>query len=174
MPQNRERETAAKMGSNGNGHHAHDIKKLAMIGCGSMGGGLAQLFAENGIKVSLNDPSSEAMDAVLKSAKRSGIPENMFSKHDDYADLCKSLDKTKVFVWSLPHGSVGDTVLAGLMPYLEKGDIIMDCGNEHWENTERRQGKCVTKGIRYIGCGVSGGYQAAYVTPMNGIGLWRC
>ena len=51
------------------------------------------------------------------------------------------------------------------MPYLERGDIILDCANEHWENTERRQGKCVTKGIRYIGCGVSGGYQAARRGP---------
>ena len=51
------------------------------------------------------------------------------------------------------------------MPYLGRGDIILDCANEHWENTERRQGKCVTKGIRYIGCGVSGGYQAARRGP---------
>lgn len=47
------------------------------------------------------------------------------------------------------------------MPYLTKGDIILDAGNEHWTNTERRQGICYTKGIRYIGVGVSGGYQAA-------------
>ncbi|KAH9838914.1 hypothetical protein Tdes44962_MAKER01765 [Teratosphaeria destructans] len=142
-----------------------DIKKIAMIGCGSMGGGMAQLFAEKGIHVSLNDPSSDAMDNVLKSAKASNIPDNMLSKHDDYKSVCESLDTPKVFVWSLPHGSVGDSVLSGLMPYLEKGDIIIDCGNEHWENTERRQGKCVTKGIRYVGCGVSGGYQAARRGP---------
>lgn len=51
------------------------------------------------------------------------------------------------------------------MPYLAKNDIIIDAGNEHWKNTERRQGKCVTKGIRYIGMGVSGGYQAARAGP---------
>ena len=67
----------------------------------------------------------------------------------------------KVFVWSLPHGHVGDTVLDGLMPFLKKDDIIIDCANEHWENTERRIGKATTKGIRYVGMGVSGGYQAA-------------
>lgn len=138
-----------------------DIKKIAMIGCGSMGGGMAQLFAENGIHVSLEDPSEEQIDAVINAAKKDNIPADRFSKHTDYKSLCESLDKPKVFFFSLPHGSVGDTVVGGLMPYLEKGDIIVDCGNEHWENTERRQGKCVTKGIRYVGCGVSGGYQAA-------------
>ena len=139
----------------------NNIKKIAMIGCGSMGGGMAQLFAENGVHVSLEDPSPEQMDVVISSAKKSGIPADRFSKHSDYKSLCESLDKPKVFFFSLPHGNVGDGVLGGLMPYLEKGDIIVDCGNENWQNTERRQGKCVTKGIRYVGCGVSGGYQAA-------------
>jgi 6-phosphogluconate dehydrogenase len=51
------------------------------------------------------------------------------------------------------------------MPKLSKGDIILDCGNEHFANTERRQNKCNDTGIRYIGCGVSGGYQAARAGP---------
>ncbi|KAG9858396.1 6PGD-domain-containing protein, partial [Aureobasidium melanogenum] len=141
-----------------------DIKKIAVIGSGSMGGGMALLFAENGCHVSLEDPSEEAMDGIIKQAKEEGFGDRI-SKHSDYKSLCDSLDSPKVFVFSLPHGSVGDGVLGGLMPYLEKGDIIIDCGNEHWKNTERRQGKCVVRGIRYIGCGVSGGYQAARRGP---------
>ncbi|TKA67671.1 hypothetical protein B0A55_08646 [Friedmanniomyces simplex] len=127
------------------------IKKIAMIGCGSMGGGMAQLFAENGIHVSLQDPSDDQMNVVLDAAKQSKIPSDRFNKHTDYKSLCESLDKPKVFFWSLPHGTLGDGVLGGLLPYLEKGDIVVDCGNEHWDNTERRQGKCVTKGIRRRG-----------------------
>ncbi|KAK5241036.1 hypothetical protein LTR16_009828, partial [Cryomyces antarcticus] len=83
----------------------------------------------------------------------------------DYKTLCKNLGSPKVFLFSLPHGGVGDSVLEGLLPYLVKGDIIIDAGNEHYSNTERRQGKCVTKGIRYVGMGVSGGYQAARRGP---------
>ncbi len=113
-----------------------------------MGGGMALLFAENGVHVSLQDPSNERMDAVLDGAEKAGVQE-MISKHDDYKSLCDSLDSTKVFVWSLPHGKIGDTVLDGLMPLLNKGDIIIDCGNEHWANTERRQGKCMPKGTHH-------------------------
>lgn len=51
------------------------------------------------------------------------------------------------------------------MPHLERDDIILDCGNEHFANTERRQHKVKDTGIRYIGCGVSGGYQAARAGP---------
>lgn len=83
----------------------------------------------------------------------------------DYKSLCQSLSTPRLLVFSLPHGGVGDTVVDGLMPHLERNDIILDCGNEHFENTERRQEKVKDTGIRYIGCGVSGGYQAARAGP---------
>jgi len=44
-----------------------------MIGCGSMGGGMALLFAENGVEVSLQDPSEEAMDGLIKAAEKQGF-----------------------------------------------------------------------------------------------------
>ena len=43
-----------------------------MIGCGSMGGGLALLFAENGVNVSLSDPEEEAMDGLIEKAEKNG------------------------------------------------------------------------------------------------------
>ncbi|KAF2221667.1 6-phosphogluconate dehydrogenase [Elsinoe ampelina] len=135
-----------------------------MIGCGSMGGGMALLFAENGISVSLQDPSKAAMKGIKKHAEKQGLGDRI-SIHEDYASLTKSLGTPKVLFFSLPHGKVGDTVYEGLEPYLGKGDIIVDAGNEHWQNTERRQGKAVIRGIRYVGMGVSGGYQAARRGP---------
>ncbi|KXT01241.1 hypothetical protein AC578_3801 [Pseudocercospora eumusae] len=142
-----------------------DINKIAMIGCGAMGGGMALLFAEKGCDVFLRDPSNEAMKKVLDQAKKDNVGEKL-SEYQDNESLCKAFGSSpKVFVWSLPHGHVGDTVLDGLMPFLKKDDIIIDCANEHWENTERRIGKATTKGIRYVGMGVSGGYQAARRGP---------
>jgi 6-phosphogluconate dehydrogenase len=44
-----------------------------MIGCGSMGGGMALLFAEHGIEVSLEDPSEKAMDEIIEAAKKQGL-----------------------------------------------------------------------------------------------------
>lgn len=43
-----------------------------MIGCGSMGGGLALLFAENGVNVSLSDLSEETMNGVIQKAEKEG------------------------------------------------------------------------------------------------------
>jgi 6-phosphogluconate dehydrogenase len=135
-----------------------------MIGTGSMGGGMALLMAENGVSVSLQDPSSETVDALIKSAEDQGIHDKL-SKHADYASLCNSLPNPKVIFFSLPHGNVGDSVVEGLQQFLEKGDVLVDCSNEEWENTQRRQGKLVAQGVYYVGCGVSGGYQAARRGP---------
>ncbi|KAF1846096.1 6-phosphogluconate dehydrogenase C-terminal domain-like protein [Cucurbitaria berberidis CBS 394.84] len=135
-----------------------------MIGCGSMGGGMALLFAEDGMQVALSDPSEEAMDAVIAKAEQSGYNGRM-TKHKDYDSLCKSLSSPRLLIFSLPHGNVGDKVLEGLLPHLSRNDIVLDCGNEHFANTERRQEKVKNTGIRYVGCGVSGGYQAARAGP---------
>ncbi|KAF2678915.1 6-phosphogluconate dehydrogenase-like protein [Lentithecium fluviatile CBS 122367] len=137
---------------------------IAMIGCGSMGGGMALLFAENAISVSLFDPSESTMDAVIAKAEKAGYHKRVH-KFTDYKSLCNSFSTPRLLVFSLPHGTVGDNVLEGLMPHLSRNDIILDCGNEHYANTERRQKRCEEPGVRYIGCGVSGGYQAARAGP---------
>lgn len=62
-------------------------------------------------------------------------------------------------------GTVGDSVVDGLHPYLEKGDLIIDASNENWQHTQRRQGKLVPMGVYYVGMGVSGGYQATRRGP---------
>lgn len=125
---------------------------------------MALLFAEHGLTVSLNDPSEDTVNSLLESAKKQGL-QNKLEKHESYDSLCKSLGSPKVFFLSLPHGTVGDTVIAGLHPYLEGGDIIIDASNENWENTQRRQGKMIAQGVYYVGMGVSGGYQAARRGP---------
>lgn len=141
-----------------------DIKKVGMIGCGSMGGGMSLLFAEHDIHVSMKDPSEEAMDGLIEQAQRAGL-DGKLSKHTHYDSLCKSLDNPKVFFMSLPHGAVGDTVIDALHPHLNPGDVLVDCANEHWANTHKRQGRMIAQGVHYVGCGVSGGYQSARRGP---------
>ena len=125
---------------------------------------MSLLFAENGVSVSLNDPSEDTVNALIAQAKKEGI-DSRLEKHLDYKELYESLDSPRCFVFSLPHGTVGDTVLDGLQPYLTRGDVIIDASNENWPNTQRRQGKCVAQGVYYVGMGVSGGYQAARRGP---------
>jgi 6-phosphogluconate dehydrogenase len=51
----------------------------------------------------------------------------------DYKELCDSItspDAPKLFIFSIPHGGVGDEAVKGLRPYLKSGDIILDCSND--------------------------------------------
>lgn len=109
---------------------------------------MALLFAEHGVTVSLNDPSEENMNQLLATAEEEGLQDRM-KKCGSYEDLCESLGSPKVFFFSLPHGTVGDSVVDGLRPYLEKGDIIIDASNENAENTQRRQGKLVAQYVQW-------------------------
>ena len=62
-------------------------------------------------------------------------------------------------------GAPVDATIDTLLGYLEEGDAIIDGGNEWYENTERRQQKCLQKGVRYMGMGVSGGESGARFGP---------
>ncbi|KAF3764119.1 hypothetical protein M406DRAFT_62581 [Cryphonectria parasitica EP155] len=127
---------------------------------------MALLFAEYDIEVHLFDPATENVKRVLDQAKKAGLGSKVFHQKD-YESLCGSLpsDSPKVFVLSVPHGSVGDKTIDGLEPFLNKGDVIMDASNERWTHTERRQERLRPKGVHFIGMGVSGGYQAARHGP---------
>ena len=134
------------------------------MGTGSMGSMMSLLFAEHGCQVSIFDPSTKNREAAIKHAKEAGYAKQV-TAYEDNESLCKSLGTPKVFVLSIPHGMVGDGVLDALDPYLEPGDIIIDGANEHYLNTQRRQARMLTRGVLYIGMGVSGGYQAAREGP---------
>lgn len=89
-------------------------------------------------------------------------------RQGSYKQVCKSLeskDQPKVIIFSIPHGSPGDECIKALRPHMTRGDIILDCSNEHYANTERRQEELKNEGIYYVGCGVSGGYQSARTGP---------
>ena len=62
-------------------------------------------------------------------------------------------------------GAPVDETIAGLMEHMEAGDIIIDGGNEWYENTERRAKEVAAKGILYMGMGVSGGEEGARNGP---------
>ena len=138
--------------------------QLAIIGTGSMGSMMSLLFAEHGCQVSIFDPSKKNRDLAIKNAKQGGF-ESKVKAYDDYASLCATLGSPKVFIFSVPHGTVGDSIVEQLHSYLERGDIIIDGSNEHWENTQRRQAKMSIRAVHYIGMGVSGGYQSARAGP---------
>ena len=132
------------------------------------------LFSEHGSRVGCFDTDKEAVKTVLKQAKEDNVVDESlvhgFSSLDKLIDAFPTGESSsavqanqadgkqpRMLVLSLPHGKPADGILEELLPRLNKGDIIIDAGNEWWKDTERRQAKADEKGIKWVGMGVSGG-----------------
>ncbi|KAH7383156.1 6-phosphogluconate dehydrogenase [Cadophora sp. MPI-SDFR-AT-0126] len=141
-----------------------DITKVGVIGVGVMGSMLALLLAENGVEVSVYDRSEPNLLAAAEKAKEAGLASKV-QVCRGYDELCGSFSSRKVFLFSLPHGGPGDGVLQTLQPHLNKGDIVIDCSNENFRVTQKRQAILESRGVSYIGMGVSGGFSGARHGP---------
>ena len=123
------------------------------------------LFSEKGQRVACFDTDKESVQKVMQQAKED--PNVDESKVHGFTKLEKLVDsfptnkdgngKPRILVLSLPHGSAADGVWKDVKGLLNKGDIILDCGNEYWADTKRRQKEVEGTGIEWVGCGVSGG-----------------
>jgi 6-phosphogluconate dehydrogenase len=129
-----------------------------------MGSNLALLFAGKGVDVSIYDRSEESVRKTTEKAKHAGLAGRVHACKD-YDSLCQNLGSPKVFIFSLPHGSPGDGVVQTLLPYLKRGDIVIDGSNENYLVTQKRQAMVQPRGASYVGMGVSGGFSGALNGP---------
>ncbi|KAK4241595.1 6-phosphogluconate dehydrogenase [Achaetomium macrosporum] len=144
------------------------ISRIGIVGAGNMGTMMSLGFSENGVDVSLWDISEQNVDRAREMAEQTR--ETLKGRIDHFKDIhefTKSLESQprKIFIFSITHGWPADSVLDKIRDDLREGDIILDGGNEHYRNTERRQKELESKGIKWIGMGVSGGYQSARRGP---------
>ncbi|KAI1338964.1 6-phosphogluconate dehydrogenase [Xylariaceae sp. FL0016] len=145
-----------------------EVKKVGMLGVGSMGAMMTLLMAEKGYEVFYYDPNDQNLDTLEQQVKDIKL-ESRAHRSASYDAVCEGLGASsagpKVFMFSTPHGTAADKCIEGLRPHLGRGDVIIDCGNEHFARTEARQRALQPDGVHYVGCGVSGGYQAARAGP---------
>lgn len=143
--------------------------RIGIVGAGSMGGNMSLLFAEHGLQVSIYDVKTKSVNAVVEMANENKETRDKVTGYKDYKTFMKSFDSDKqqprLLVLSITHGHPADEVLSEIREYLNKGDIILDGGNEWYLDTERRQKEMDELGVHFIGMGVSGGYQSARRGP---------
>ncbi|WP_339896682.1 decarboxylating NADP(+)-dependent phosphogluconate dehydrogenase [uncultured Gilvimarinus sp.] len=80
-------------------------------------------------------------------------------------ELVASLEKPRKIMLMVKAGAPVDAFIEQLIPHLDKGDIIIDGGNTHYPDTNRRVDYLREKGIHFIGAGVSGGEEGALIGP---------
>jgi len=96
-------------------------------------------------------------EAAVFDSPQNGLP----CAFERIEDLVKKLKSPRVLWLMLPAGEPTQTVIDQLSKYLQKGDIVVDGGNAHFKDTEKRYQKFKKLGIEFLGIGVSGGIVAA-------------
>lgn len=129
-----------------------------------MGGALTLLLAEHGVEVSIFDVWETNLKKTAKNAEAAGLSARVHVCKD-YDGLCQSLGPNKVFMFSLPNGRPGDSVVKTLESYVSEGDIVIDASNENYNVTQARKEILRPYGVAYIGLGVSGGSYGARNGP---------
>lgn len=119
--------------------------KIGIIGLGRMGLGIALRLVEQKVIVHGYDPSEQQ----THNAKAYGI-----KTHDSLESFGKSVDIAWLMV---PAGNTVDSVIQQLMPHLKKGSIIVDAGNSHFKDTQRRSYLLLNHQLTLVDCGTSGG-----------------
>ncbi|GAB4816758.1 hypothetical protein N2152v2_003804 [Parachlorella kessleri] len=141
---------------------AHSV--VGLVGLAVMGQNLALNVAEKGFPISVFNRSYEKTEAAVNRAKKEGLGE-LLHGYEDIKDFVASLERPRRVIILVKAGAPVDQTIEHLTQYLEPGDIIIDGGNEWYQNTERRQAMLKEKGIFHIGMGVSGGEEGARRGP---------
>ncbi|HSW87669.1 MAG TPA: decarboxylating 6-phosphogluconate dehydrogenase [Candidatus Saccharimonadales bacterium] len=130
--------------------------KIGFIGLGKMGSRKALKLLSDGHDVVVWNRSKEPVESITYQVASIKKEEQLFTAKD-IQELVTSL-KTPRIVWSmLPAGDTTEQMLQEISQYVEPGDIVIDGGNAHFSDTQRRYEAFQKKGIRFLGIGVSGG-----------------
>ena len=134
---------------------------IGLIGLAVMGQNLVLNMNDHGFKVAVfNRTVSKVDDFIGMQAKGTQV----VGSHS-IADLCRLLETPRRVMLMVKAGHAVDQTIEELLPYLGKGDVIIDGGNSLDTDTERRAKSLTEKGIFFVGTGVSGGEVGARHGP---------
>src|SRR5947207_12893739 len=134
---------------------------FGLIGLAVMGENLALNVESRGFKVAVFNRTTEKVDAFIE-GKAKG--KNFIGCHS-IEELVKKVKKPRRIMMMVKAGQPVDELIEQLLPHLTKGDVLIDGGNEHFANTERRTEYIEKKKLLYVGTGVSGGEEGALKGP---------
>ncbi|MFN2458748.1 MAG: NADP-dependent phosphogluconate dehydrogenase [Chitinophagaceae bacterium] len=134
---------------------------FGMIGIGVMGSNLLLNLADHGFAVIGFDLKPERGKALEAAAKEGTVVKGV----NNLAEMVLALKKPRKIMMLVPAGKPVDDVISNLLPYLEKGDIVIDGGNSFFKDTLHRIEYLQDKGIHFFGMGVSGGELGARIGP---------
>lgn len=137
------------------------LSDIGLIGLAVMGENLVLNMESKGFQVTVYNRTVQKVDDFLAGRAKG---KKIIGAHS-IEELVKSLRRPRKVMIMVKAGNAVDDMINTLIPYLEKGDIIIDGGNTHFPDTNRRTAYVESKGLLYIGTGVSGGEEGALLGP---------
>jgi len=142
-----------------------------IVGLGVMGTSLSRNFANKGTSLSLYNREVKGSEegVALSHTKQYSELKNALP-FNSLPSFVESIKNPRKILLMLPAGSPTDTVIEKLIPLLTQGDVIIEGGNSHFKDTEKRAKQLSAAGIHFLGMGVSGGEEGALKGPALMIG----
>ncbi len=134
--------------------------ELGLIGLGVMGRNLALNIAEHRFTIAGYDRDPAKTEALA--VEGSGLPIRTAAGLAEFVDL---LAVPRAVLILVPAGAAVDAVIRDSLLLLARGDLLIDGGNSHFRDTDRRIAEAMAQGCRYLGLGVSGGEAGARRGP---------
>jgi len=134
---------------------------IGLIGLAVMGQNLVLNMNDHGFKVAVfNRTFARTEEFLAGPAKNTNI-----IGCKDLKSFFASLKRPRRVMFMVKAGQPVDDLIEECLPFLEKGDIVIDGGNSHYPDSERREAALKSKGIFFIGTGISGGEEGARHGP---------
>ena len=127
-----------------------------MVGLGTMGRNFLLNVAEHGFSCLGYDLDAAKRALLVEEGKDFAV-----AAAEDLPAFIAGLESPRKIMLLVPAGPIVDAVIKDLAPHLEPGDLIIDGGNSHFSDTERREASLAESGIEFLGVGVSGGEEGA-------------
>ena len=134
---------------------------IGLIGLAVMGENLAMNMESKGFTVAVYNRTTEKVTHFIEGRARG----KNFIGCTSIGELCAALETPRKVMMMVKAGKPVDDLIDRLLEVLEPGDVIIDGGNAHYPDTIRRCARVEAQGLRYVGCGVSGGEEGALKGP---------
>ena len=137
------------------------LADIGLIGLAVMGENLVLNMESKGYTVAVYNRTTEKVDRFVGGR---GKGKKFIAAHS-VEELCRAIERPRKVMMLVKAGPAVDQLIEQLIPCLEPGDVIIDGGNTHFPDTIRRTRYVESKGLLYIGTGVSGGEEGALNGP---------
>ena len=138
-----------------------NLADIGLIGLAVMGENLVLNMESKGYTVAVYNRTTEKVDHFVNGRGRG----KKFIATHTIAEFCRAIRRPRKVMMLVKAGPAVDDLIEQLLPHLEAGDVIIDGGNTHFPDTIRRTKYVESKGLFYIGTGVSGGEEGALNGP---------